>query len=124
VTNTKDALARARGEAQDLHRKIEASTAKNHAVIRTDVQNAALQAQALAASLKTVAEAQRTDAKQHLKDAASQLEAAGKVARDVAGASEAQLKQTNRAMLGKVRASLENLSQAVASQRSSAKAKA
>ena len=117
MTNIKDALDRARSDAQDLHKKLEANTAKDHAALRADVENAAAQAQKLAASLRTAVEGQRADAKQHLEDAAAQLEDAAKHVRDAAGASEAQLKQTNRAMLAKTRVALQSLSRAVASLR-------
>jgi hypothetical protein len=117
VNNIKDALEKARSEAQDLHKQIEANTAKDHAALRTNVQNTGAQAQKLATSLRAVADGQRADAQQHIKDAAARLEDAAKHAGDVAGASEAQLKQTNQAMLGKARDAVQNLSQAIASRR-------
>lgn len=113
----KDALTKARSEAQDLHKQIEANTAKNHATLRADVQTAGVQAQKLGASLRTVVDGQRSDAQQHIQDAATKLEDAAKHARDVAGASEAQLEQTNQAMLAKVRGALQNLSNAIAARR-------
>jgi hypothetical protein len=117
VSTIKDALDRARSEAQDLHKKIEAGTAKDHAVLKVELQDSATKAQQLAASLKTVVDGQRDDAKQHVKDAAAHLDDAAKHARDLAGASDAKLKAANQAMLSKVRDAAENLSHAVASRR-------
>jgi hypothetical protein len=115
----KDALDRARSEAQELHKRIEADTAKDHAALRTDLQSVESEIQKLAASVKTLGEGQRADAKQHLKDAASQLEDAAKHVLDVAGASEVRLKQTHLALLTKIRDAIQSLSQAIASDRSS-----
>jgi hypothetical protein len=117
VSNLKEALDKARSETQDLHKRIDATTAKDHAAIRADVEVSADKAKQLAASLKTIVDGQRADAKKHIEDAASQLEDAAKHARDLAKASDAQLKERNRAMLGKVRDAAESLSQAVASER-------
>jgi hypothetical protein len=117
MSDLKDALARARSEAQDLHKKIQATTDQNNAAIRTDLQNAGQAAQNLAANLKTAIAGQRGDAVDHVKNAAAQLEDAAKHARDLTGATAEQIKQQNRAMLDNVRDSLQNLSEAVAAQR-------
>jgi hypothetical protein len=117
MTNTSDALTRARGDAQALHRQIEAATAKNSEAVRGDLQQAGTKAQQLAASLKTAAESQRNDARQHLKSAATQLEDAGKRATGLAAATQSQIKDANRAMLGKVRDAVQNISHAISSQR-------
>jgi hypothetical protein len=116
MSNISDSLSRARGDAQALHQKIDAATAKNNEAVRSDLEQAGAKAKALAASLKTEAESQRNDARQHLKSAASQLEDAGKRASDLAHATQSQIKDTNTAMLGKVRDALQNISQAIASQ--------
>jgi len=115
-----EALESARREAQDLHKKAEAATAKDHAALRADLQSAAAQAQKLAASLRAVINGQRSDAKQHLQNATTQLDDAAKHARDVATAGEAQLKTTNQAMLAKARDAVQSLSRALASMRSTA----
>jgi hypothetical protein len=116
MSNLSDSLSRARSDAQALHQKIDAATAKNNEAVRSDLEQAGAKAQQLAASLKTAADSQRNDARQHLKSAASQLEDAGKRASDLAHASQAQIKDANTAMLGKVRDALQNISQAIASQ--------
>jgi ABC-type transporter Mla subunit MlaD len=123
VSTVKDALDQARSEAQDLHKKIEAGRAKDHAALKAEVQDSANKAQQLAASLKSVIDGQRDDAKQHVKDAAAHLDDAAKHARDLASANDAQLKAANQAMLSKVRDAAENLSRAIASRRTTAAAK-
>ncbi len=118
MSGIEDALDHARSEAQDLHKKVEASTARDHAALRADVVNAAVQAKKLAASLQTLGDALRADAKQHVQDAVAQLEDAAKHVRDVTAASEAELKRANLAMLENARSAVQSLSEAVASQRS------
>lgn len=120
MSNTKEPLERARREAQDLHKKIEASTATDHAALKADIQQIALEAQQIAASLKTIGEDQRADVKQHAKDAAAQLELLGKHAREAVGAGEAQIKQRNIAMLEQISKAVRSLSEAVAAHRSAA----
>jgi hypothetical protein len=77
MSNVKETLEKARSEAQDLHKKIDADAAKDNAALRANVQDAAAKAQNLAASLKTIVDGQRADAKQRIADAASQLEDVG-----------------------------------------------
>jgi hypothetical protein len=117
MSNMSDTLSRARGDGQALHQNIEAATAKNHEAVRSDLQQAGAKAQQLAASLKTAAESQRNDARQHLKSAASQLEDAGKRASNLANATQSQIKDANMEMLGKVRDAVQNISHAISSQR-------
>ena len=120
MSTLKDAVTKARGEVQSLHKRIEATTATNHAAIRSDLEATAEQARQLASSVKTLAEDQRADAKQHLKDAATQLEDAAKQAKAVGGASEADVKKANQAMLDRARLALQNISHAIAAARTTA----
>jgi len=123
LSKIKDALDHARSEAQELHKQIEANTAKDHAALKADLVNAGAKAQKLADSLKTVVDGHRSDAAQHIKDAAKQLEDAAKHTRDVADASASQLKDHNKALLSKIHSAAQSLSHAVASTRSHAVAK-
>lgn len=116
----KDGIGKARSEAQKLHQKIAVTTSKGHAMIRADLENAATIATELAASIKTLSEAQRADAKEHLKDAATQLEDAAKHGKTIAGASEKQMQEANAAMLARAREALTDLSHAIAAVRRSA----
>ena len=119
MSTVKTAIDKARSEAQALEKKIEADTAKRHAELRVEVENTATDAKRLAASIKTLADGQRADAKQHLRDAAARLEEAATHAKSVAGASEAQLRATNHAMFDRAQLALQNISHAIALTRSS-----
>jgi len=117
MSTASSALARARSDAQQLHQRIDAATSKNTAAARVDLQDAAAKAKELAASLKTTADAQRADAKQHLKNAATELDAAATHARALAAASQAQIKDTNLAMLANVRDAVQHISRSIAANR-------
>ena len=110
-----DALEEARSNAQALHSKL--TTVKDHAAIRANARAVAADTVALLRSVHTLTESQRTDAKHHLRDAASALEAASKDAREVADGPEARLKENNAAMRGRVRKAVQLLSLAVAAKR-------
>jgi len=110
-----DALEEARSNAQALHSKL--TTVKDHAAIRANARAVAADTVALLRSVHTLTESQRTDAKHHLHDAASALEAASKDAREVADAPDARLKEKNAAMRGRVRKAVQLLSLAVAAKR-------
>ena len=120
MSTTTSALQKARADGQALHEKIAATTAKNHAAIRADLESAALDAKRLGDSLKTLAAGQRADAKQHLQNAATRLEQASADAKAITTASEQQLRAANQAMLDHTRDALLNLSHAIASARSAA----
>ena len=51
TVSIKEAVDEARSEAQELHRRIEASTTKNHDAIRAELDNTAFKAKELAASV-------------------------------------------------------------------------
>jgi hypothetical protein len=79
----------------------------------------AAEASELAAAVRELIASQRADTKQHLKDAASSLEAAKADAQDLVNAGDANLKARNLAALGRVRSATQKLSQAVAEKRAS-----
>lgn len=121
MNNVKDALDKARVDAQQLHQGISETTAKNHATIRVELQNAADRARDLAASLKEVADAQEADSKQHIKDATTALDHAAKSAKNIASSNDSDLKAVKAAMLINATAAVRNLSRAVAAKRSASK---
>ncbi|MBV8529766.1 MAG: hypothetical protein JO104_00490 [Candidatus Eremiobacteraeota bacterium] len=110
-----DALEQARSEAQALHSKF--TTVKDHAAIRANAKVVAAEAAVLAHSVKALLGSQQTDAKHHLRDAASALESAAKDAQETAGATDAQLKEKSSAMRARVRTAVALLSLAVAAKR-------
>ena len=118
MSTVRDAVDQVRSDARDLHKKIGLSTAKNHSVIRGDLQDGAVQAKRLATSLKALAKDQAVDAKAHLEHAASLLEAAAAGAQTVGKAADAQLREANIGMLKSTRDALEDVSHAIAAKRS------
>ncbi|MGP6159889.1 MAG: hypothetical protein ACLPYS_20730 [Vulcanimicrobiaceae bacterium] len=120
MSAVKDAVDKARSDARALQQKIEANTAKNQAALRADLESASTHAHQLAASVKTLAEGQRADAKQHLSNAAARLEDAATRAKTAASATELELKKANQAALDRARAAVQNLSHAVAAKRATA----
>jgi hypothetical protein len=100
-------------------KKILGITAKDHAAIRASARSVATEASELARAVRGLVESQEADAKQHLKDAASSLEAAATNAQDLANASGADVKARNLVALGRVHSATQKLSQAVAAKRAS-----
>lgn len=119
--HVKDALDRARSEAQDLHKNIAASMTKNDAAIRASLADIATHAQSLGASVKAAASEQRADAKQHLDHAASALGDTAKHAKAVAAAADGDIKREAGAALTRSRQAIQNLTEAVAAKRKTAK---
>ena len=110
-----DALEEARSGAAALHSKL--TTAKDHAAIRANARAVAAETVVLARSVKALIESQKVDAKHHLHDASSALEAATKDAHDTAAAPDGQLKEKNAAMRSRLRKAVQLLSLAVAAKR-------
>jgi hypothetical protein len=88
-----------REQAQALYKQIEENSLTNHEAIRGDLT-------ALAANLKKLAKDQRNDAKTHLENAASLVQASPKDGTE---------------MRERMRETLQNISQAVAATRSNVK---
>lgn len=116
-------LDKARSDAQNLHRELDAASAKLGTAVRADLGRAAVQARELSTSLKASAETQRDAVKQHLDAASEQMRDAAEHARDAAKADGAKLAEMNLAMRDKVRNALSDISAAIAAQRTSTKTK-
>jgi hypothetical protein len=119
VSKVTDSVEEARSDAQALHKKIRGTTEKNHAAIRASARSIAAEASELSSAVNGLLVSQRADAKQHLKGAATSLEAAATDAQDLVNASDADLRARNTALLGRVRSATQKLSQAVATKRAS-----
>lgn len=119
MSKVTDGVEEVRAETQALHKRILGTTTKNHAEIRAAARGVAAEASELARAVKELIDTQRTDAKQHLKDAASSLEAAANDAQGLISANDADLKARNVTALGRVRTAAQELSQAVAAKRAS-----
>jgi hypothetical protein len=120
VTQTQSAVDQVRADVQSLYKRIREDAAGNQSALRTDMQNARMQAQQLASSLRTIARDRSGEEQQHLEHAAVLLEAAAAGVRNKANASAAELRGASAEMLERTRDALENISQAVAALRAAA----
>jgi hypothetical protein len=117
MNKTAEAVDQARNETQSLYKRIRESTATEHSAIRSDLQDAAAQAQRLASSLKTLAGDRRADEKNHLEHAALLLEQSAASVKTVATANSTDIRKANTAMLQRMRDALQDISHAVAAKR-------
>jgi flagellar biosynthesis/type III secretory pathway chaperone len=113
----KTAIDQARGEAQGLHRRVDATTAKNHAAIRSDLESVRGEAKNLAATLKTLSQSQLADARQHLIDAYESIHEFDQATMDLESATYEDLKEKNRTALHHLRSAISSLGRAVVAQR-------
>ena len=118
MSNVNDALAKARAEAQQLNKRIETTTHRDHTAIRAHLEDVAAQAQVLSRSIDELAKSRDADIRQHLRDAATTLQAASRDAKNLADAGKTDLRSANTALLLKARAAASQLSQAIARERS------
>jgi hypothetical protein len=118
ATTPKDALQKARTDAQALYKKLVSSAAKNQAQVRETLLGAADDAKRLGDSLKTLATQQRADTKENLTNAAARFDEAVADAKAAATASQEQIRAKNQAVIEQTRQALLNLSYAIASARS------
>jgi hypothetical protein len=118
MIQTTEAVDRAREETRTLYKQIEQNTAANHAVLRSDLDDAAEQANRLAASLKKLAADRRTDQQKHLEHASLLLEQAAAGVQSVSAANAADLRKANAAMQQRTRDALQDISHAIAAKRS------
>ena len=121
MDNLNEALDKVRRDAQALHKSVAATTIKDRAALRANLQTAGTEARELALSVKVLSNSQEAETKQHLRDAASALEDAGQNAKSLAKAGDSDLATANAAVLARVTSALRSLSQVVAAKRSSAK---
>ena len=118
MSTVNDALDKARSDAQDLHKKLLAATGKDQVAIKADLGTVAAGAQQLAASLKQTAQGQQPSTKQYLNDAASLMQDAASHAKDAAQAAAPEFASAKTKVIADVTQGLNNLSHAVAAQRS------
>ena len=119
-----DAVDQVRSDAKSFYQQIEASTSKSQAAMRSNLQDAATQAQQLASSLRSAEKNQSADATRCLEHAASLLDSAAESARGAAQATDANLRKTSMTILEQTRDALHDVSEAVAAKRAAAKPQA
>jgi uncharacterized phage infection (PIP) family protein YhgE len=113
-----DAIDRARANAQDLHKRVTALTAEDRAAAKTDFENLAVDAQQLAAALKTAAQGQQPNTRQYLDDAVALLQDAANHARDAAKVAKPEFDRARAAVVADITDSIQLVSRAVATKRS------
>jgi hypothetical protein len=120
LNNISDALERARGDGQALHKRIAKLTDKNRANVQAESVILSGQAHELARYVKILMNGQQADVAQHLKEAASTLEGLANDTRRLAVTHESDLEGKNREALQRAWRAVEKLTQAVAANRSAA----
>jgi hypothetical protein len=115
-----DALARARSDVQELHKRIDIDAGKNQEEVRDEMRTASMKAHDLAVSLRALAAGRAGSARAQLEDAAARLEAAASEARAASEAADAAALQAHKTTLANVRDAARSLSDALASHRSAA----
>ena len=117
MNTTKDAIDKARSDAQDLHKRITAATSKDRAAIKTDFERFALDAQQVALALKSASQGAQPNTKPYLDDAAALLQDAANRAKDAAKSARPELDEAKAAVVAQITDSIQRVSQAVAAKR-------
>ena len=115
-------LERARNDAQELHKKIEAATFQDQVAMRAEMAHVAVKAQELRDSLKAKRNGGPAGAQEHVKKAEAALEDASARAKAAATAAAADLKTAGEAARERARQAVQQLTDAVALERSKARA--
>jgi len=122
-TNVKDALGHVRTAAQELHSAISDAVAKRGGATKADLEVFGQKAKAVAESAKNSMGGQSDAAKKHIKDAVTQLEATQQHVADGLKTSGQAFQTSMRQVLADARASVQNISEAVAAARTAASSK-
>ena len=117
-TKVRDALDHVRAAAQDLYVAISDTAARQAATTKADLEVIAQKTKAVTESLKGSVGPQNEAAKQHLAEAASHLAATQKHVAEAVKASGDAVQTAVRQALAAARASVEQVSTAVAAKRS------
>ena len=121
MTKPQSLLEAARHDAQELHKKISANTAKAEQATWADVKAVQADINALGSRMNDLAADQADEVKSGLKTAITKLEAAGQLVEDKALAAKDSVtdsvKHANAAMLESAHNATQSLSAAVASAR-------
>jgi hypothetical protein len=123
VTKVKDALNRIRAGAQDLHGAISNAAAKRGAATKADLEVVAQKAKAIAESAKSSIGAQNEASKKRLAEAVTNFEAMQKHLAEGLKTSGQAFQASIRQPLADARASVQQVSEAVAAKRSAASTK-
>jgi len=117
-TEVKDALDGVRAAAQELHGAISDAAAKRGGAMKTDLEAVSHKAKAITVSVKGSIGAQHDAAKKHLEEAVAHLEATQKHAAAGVKSSGHSLQNSINQVLADARASVQQISEAIAARRS------
>lgn len=113
MSTVKENLEKARKDAKSLFDRLEKNMAEENAARRTEVADAAERASQLALSVKSLAEGQPADAKQHLREAATELEWIATNAKKIEHASKEQVAEARTEMHDHTREALNHITHAI-----------
>ena len=113
-------LERARNQARDLHKKLAVTAIVDQVALRAEMAHAAAKALELRHSLSAKANGERPGAQKHIEAAKAALDDAASRAKAAATAGAADLKSAAEAARERTRQAVQQLTDAVALQRSRA----
>ena len=119
----KDALDHIRAAAQELHGTISDAAAKRAGATKADLEALGQKAKAVTESAKASIGSQNDAAKKHLTEAISKLEATQKHVAEGLKSSGQAFETSVRKVVADARASVQNVSEAIAAKRSAASTK-
>jgi len=114
----KDALNQVRAAAQELHGAISDAAAKRGGAVKADLEAVPQKAKVIMESIRSSLGAQEEATKKHLKEALTNLETAQKHATESVKSTGQAFQASVRKTLADARASVEQISEAVAEKRS------
>lgn len=119
----KDAIDNLRSAAQDLHKQITDAAARKSGTTKADIAALTEKAKSLAKSAKASIDTQQGNVAKHLTDAVEHLEATQANLSDSLKATGTALDTSVKKVLAEARASVQELSEAVAEKRAANSAK-
>jgi exonuclease VII small subunit len=119
----KDAIDNLRSAAQDLHKQITDAAARKSGATKADIAALTEKAKSLAKSAKASIDTQQGNVAKHLTDAVEHLEATQANLSDSLKATGTALDTSVKKVLAEARASVQELSEAVAEKRAANSAK-
>ena len=113
----KDAIDHLRSDAQELHKSISDAAAKRNGATKAEIAALGEKAKAVAQSAKAAIDAEQGNAAKHLTDAVNHLEATQAHLSESMKATGAAFDTSVKKVLMEARASVQNISEAVAERR-------
>ena len=118
MNTVQSALEKARSQAQDLHKNMEISALQDQVAMRAEMARVAAKTLELRQSLSGAQNGNRAAVQQHIQAAQSALDEASTKAKAAATAGAADLKKSAEAVRERTRQAVQQLTDAVAAERS------